>query len=203
MPRKLKLSARSSIEGTTQAVKEDIEALEKRADLMKDSITSELDYLDGVDSLTAKLKENGATVSDNTAKGRDNQRAIIDQASVIEDMANASLTAGENADVVTKRFQAQKDALINQVAPAFGGSKEAARKYIEQILKTPSAVNTKVNLSGIPQAEAQVRAFIGTPRHMAVHMAPDGSAVENYIRTKQGTRIYVDIAPRNGVGITN
>lgn len=194
---------KKSIEGTTQAVKEDIAALEKRSDVMKGSITSELDYLDGLDDLTEKLQTSGNAWDTNTQAGRDNQRAVIDVANDIESMAQAQLDAGVNADVVTARMNSQADALATKLAPAFGGSEEAARQYIDQVLKTPKETKTTVKLEGIPEAEAKVRAFIGTPRNMAVHMAPDGSAVENYIRTKQGTKIYVDIAPRNGVGITN
>jgi hypothetical protein len=176
---------------------------EKATDALKGAITSELDYLDSTADLNTKLTESSYAWDTNTKAGRDNQHAVIDIADGIEDMAKASLEAGGNVDDVTAKFNAQKETLINQVAPAFGGSKEQARQYIEQILKTPTSVNTKVTLSGIPQAEAEVRAFIGTPRTMAVHLAPDGRAVDNYITTNQGKKLYVDIAPRGGVGITN
>jgi hypothetical protein len=192
-----------AIEGTTEALREDINALEKRADLTKDSITTDLDYRDGIDTLNAALAENGNTVDINTAKGRENQRAIIDQANVIEDMAKASLDAGTPIADVTSKFNAQKDTLINQVAPAFGGSKEAARKYIEQILKVPPVTKTDVQLTGVASAEAQLRAFINQPREIAMHISPNGQAVENYIMGLNGRTISVDVAPRMGVGITN
>jgi hypothetical protein len=192
-----------AIEGTTEALREDIDALEKRADLMKDSITSDLDYRDGIDTLNAALKENGNTVDVNTTKGRENQRAIIDQANVIEDMAKASLEAGTPIADVTAKFNAQKDTLINQVAPAFGGSKEAARKYIEQILKVPPLTKTDVQLNGVAAAEAQLRAFINQPREIPMHISPQGQAVENYINGLNGRRVYIDVAPKNGIAITN
>ena len=192
-----------AIEGTTQALREDIDALEKRADLTKDSITTDLDYRDGIDTLAAALKENGNTVDVNTAKGRENQRAIIDQANVIEDMAKASLEAGTPIADVTSKFNAQKDTLINQVAPAFGGSKEAARKYIEQILKVPPVTKTDVQLTGVADAEAKLRAFINQRREIPMHISPQGQAVENYIQGLNGRKVFIDVAPRNGVGITN
>lgn len=192
-----------SIEGTTAALKEDIEALEKRTDAIKGGITSELDYLDGIDTLNKALETNGATVDVNTAKGRENQRAILDQAGVIEDMAKASIDAGDSVADVTGKFEAQKEALINQVAPAFGGSKEAARQYIEQILKTPTTTTTTVKLDGTAEAEAKLRAFINQPRSIPMQISPDGSAVDRYIQLNQGRKLYVDIAPRGGVGITN
>lgn len=191
------------VDGTTESFKRNTAAAEENADALKGSITTELDYLDGVDALNAKLKDNGATVDINTAKGRDNQRAIVDQASAIEEMAKAAVEGGKSTGEVTAKFAAQKDALINQVMPAFGGSKEAARQYIEQILKTPAAVATKAEVTGIAEAEAKLRAFINQPREIPMHISPNGQAVENYITGMTGRKIYVDIAPRNGVGITN
>jgi len=192
-----------AIEGTTQALREDIAALEERADLMKDSISSELDYRDGIDSLNAALKENGATVDINTAAGRNNQRAILDQANTIEDMAKASLEAGTPIADVTAKFNAQRDTLVNQVAPAFGGSKEAARKYIDTILQVPPVTKTDVQLTGVAAAEAQLREFVNQPRTIPVHITPDGqAAVENYITGMNGSKVYVDVIPRNGKGLT-
>lgn len=192
-----------AIEGTTEALRENITALERAADLTKDSITTDLDYLDGIDALNAKLAENGATVDKNTVAGRENQRAIIDQAGVIEEMAKASLEAGGSVADVTTKFDAQKETLINQVTPAFGGSKEAARQYIEQILKVPPVTKTDVQLAGVAEAEAALRNFINQPRTIPMHISPQGQAVDNYIAGLNGKKVYIDIAPLNGKGITN
>lgn len=191
------------IDGTTEAYKRNSAEVEANTDATKNNITSQLDYMDKQESLTKQLTDSKYAWDESTAAGRDNQRAVIDLANGIEDMAKAQIDAGEDVDAVTAKFNGQKDALINQVAPAFGGSKEAARQYIEQILKTPTAVTTKATLTGIPDAEAQLRAFIGNGRTMPLHLSPDGRAVDNYITTNQGRKLYVDIAPRGGVGITN
>lgn len=195
---------RGYIDGTTEALRRNLDIQEKVTDALKGAITSELDYLDSVGDLSTKLTESSYAWDTNTKAGRDNQRAVIDIANGIEDMAKASIDAGGNVDDVTAKFNAQKDALINQVAPAFGGSKEAARQYIEQILKAPTAVNTKVNLSGIPQAEEEVRAFTEKGRHLYVNIKTgDTSSVDNYIRTNSGKTLYMDFAPRGGVAATN
>lgn len=194
---------KEAIQGTTQALKEDIEALEKRTDAVKNSESSELDYLDGIDNLNAKLKENGETLDKSTAKGRDNRRAVLDQASAIEQMAKDNLDAGASTDEVTKKFQAQKDALITQVMPAFGGSREKAQSFIDTILRTPPTIGTKVNVTGIPEAEAQIRAFTSAGRHLYVDVHGNMQSVQNSIAGLNGTRISVDVAPRLGTGITN
>lgn len=198
----VEVERKRSIEGTTSALLEDITALQKREDAIKGGIVSELDYLDGVEALTKTLEENGATVDLNSAKGRDNRRAILDQAGAIGEMATASIDAGGNVADVTSKFEAQKEALVNQVTPAFGGSKEAARAYIEQILKTPASVKTDVKADTGP-AEAAIRALTSQRRTVSVVVSPDGSEVERYFRLNSGRKLYVDIAPRGGVGITD
>lgn len=189
---------KQAIEGTTQAVKEDIEALELHTDAVKGSISSELDYLDGVDNLTEKLTTNGATLDKNTAKGRENQRAVLDQASAIEQVAKDSIDAGGEIGAVTKKFEAQKDALITQVMPAFGGSRDKARAYIDTILATPKSVSTAVRVTGIAEAEAQVRAFTNTGRHIQVNFQTGSTySVDNYIQGMvRGVTVPVDFAAR-------
>jgi hypothetical protein len=192
-----------AIAGTTAELGEFITAQEKATDAVKGSITSQLDFMDKQEALTGQLAESNNAWDASTAAGRDNQRAVIDLANGIEDMAKAQIDAGDDVGTVTAKFEAQKEALINQVTPAFGGSKEAARQYIEQILKTPPAVTTKAELTGLADAEAKLRAFINQPRSVPLHIQPDGTAVENYITTNQGRKLYVDVVPRGGVGITN
>ncbi|MFE5839134.1 hypothetical protein [Arthrobacter sp. NPDC056493] len=179
-------------------------AIEAHTDAMKDSKSSHLDYLDNVDSLTESLKTNGATIDENSQKGRDNQRAILDVASAIEEQASKSLEAGENTDSVTKKFEAQRNALVNQVMPAFGGSRDKAQAYIDTILKTPNAVNTNVVVHGIPQAEAQVRNFVNTGRHITVNFQTGSTySVDNYIQgMKAGVTVPVDFAARGKPAIT-
>jgi hypothetical protein len=195
---------RRAIEGTTEALKEDIDAISERSDAVRGAQSSELDYLDGVDDLTAKLKDNGATLDVNTSKGRDNRRAVLDQAAAIEQVAKDSLAAGGNIKDVTGKFQSQRDALVNQVMPAFGGSRTKAQDYIDTILKTPKTVPTAVQLTGIADAEAKLRALTSAGRHIYVNVATgDTSAVDNYITGMNGKKVYIDVAPRGGVGITN
>lgn len=194
---------RQSIDGTTQALRENLTAQEKVTDAQKGALTSSLDLIDKQESLTAQLAESGNAWDTNTKAGRDNQRAVIDIASGIEDVARAAIDAGQPIDAVTGKFQAQRAALVDQVLPAFQGNRQAAEDYIASILKTPTAKTTTVTLAGVADAEAQLRAFINQPRTIPMHISPDGSAVENYIEGMNGRKVYVDIAPRGGVGITN
>jgi hypothetical protein len=183
------------VAGTTENFKAQMTAIEGVADALKGSITTELDYLDKQEALKTKLSETGNAWDINTAKGRDNQRAVVDIASGIEEMARASLEAGAPVDQVTAKFTAQKDALINQVAPAFGGSREAARLYIEQILKTPKETPTTVTLQG----EADVRAGLNrlsTPIGVLLDpKAPQESYFQSILNQLSGRSVPVMLRP--------
>jgi hypothetical protein len=187
---------RSYIDGTTESYQRNSEAIEKNADALKGSITTELDYMDSQEALKKQLAESGNVWDINTAKGRDNQRAVIDMASGIEDMARASVEAGTPVADVTAKFNAQKDALVNQVMPAFGGSREAAQAYIDTILKTPPVAKTQVQLD---DEEAQRKlADLARRRTMNLQVLPDGTELEKYIMSQQGRKIFIEYAPRGG-----
>jgi hypothetical protein len=189
---------KEAIEGTTQAIKEDIDAVDERAGHLRDAQSSEMDYLDGVDNLTQKLKDNGATLDINSGKGRDNRRAVLDQAAAIKQVADDSIDAGGKIGDVTKKFEAQKNQLINQVMPAFGGSREKAKAYIDTIIQTPKSVSTAVKVTGIAEAEAQVRKFTDVGRHIYVNFETgDTFSVDNYIQgMKAGVTVPVGFAAR-------
>jgi len=191
------------IVGTTENYRDQVAAIQEATGATKDQITSELDFMDAQENLNTKLTDSKFAWDTSTVAGRDNQRAVIDLANGIEDMAQKQIDAGGNIADVTTKFNAQKDALINQVTPAFGGSREAAALYIEQILKTPPVVRTDVNLNGIPDAEEQLNDFLRKPRSVGVMVNPDfgggtGTSLDKYIGGLQGRVVYMDVRAKNG-----
>lgn len=162
----------------------------------KDGITTELDYLDSIDSLNAKLKENGNTMDSGTAKGRENQRAVIELTDSIEAQAQAALDQGASVSDVTGKFNAQRDALINQLIPAFGGSRDAASKYVDQILRIPGRVSTDVIVND--QEARRKLDDLTKARTAPLVISPNGDAVEKWFMSQQGRKVFVDFAPRGG-----
>jgi hypothetical protein len=185
------------VAGTTEEFKKNASAIEEVTDALKGSITTELDYLDKNEALNKQLAESGNAWDINTAKGRDNRRAVVDMASGIEEMAKAALDSGTPVADVTAKFAAQKSMLVDQVLPAFQGNREAAQAYIDTILKTPPITKTKVELD---KAEAEQRLKdLTSPRGIPMHISGvDGTAVENYFMSQQGRKIFVEFAPRGG-----
>ncbi|MCZ9883720.1 hypothetical protein [Arthrobacter sp. B2a2-09] len=184
-------------------LQEQLDLKNSLADANKGAITSELDLADAQADLATKLADSSAKVSDHTKESRDNERAIISGADAINTYAQAQVDAGVSTDTVKGKVAEQRDALIDQ-ATKFFGSRDAAAAYIDQVLKTPKKVDTDVNLNGIPDAEERLRQFTDKGRHLYVNVQTgDTSAVDNYIEGMNGKKVYVDIAPRGGVGITN
>lgn len=173
------------------------------ADVNASAVTSELDLADSQEALATKLSESSSKFADHTKESRDNERSIIDGVGAINTWSQAQVDAGVSTDEVNGKVTAQRDALIDQ-ATKFFGSRDAAAAYIDQVLKSPKQITTDVNLNGIPDAEEKLRQLTGVGRHLNVDVRTgDVSAVDNYILGMQGKKIYVDIAPRGGVGITN
>lgn len=162
----------------------------------KDGITTELDYLDSIDNLDAKLKENGATMDSGTAKGRENQRAVIELTESIEAQAEAALDQGKSVADVTAKFNAQRDALINQLIPAFGGSRAEAERYVDQVLRIPGRVSTDVLVND--QEARRKLDDLTKARTSPLQILPDGSAVEKWYMSQQGKKIFIEFAPKGG-----
>lgn len=189
------------VAGTTENYRAQADAIEEAADALKGSITTELDYLDNQDALAQKLKDSGNAWDINTAKGRENQRAVVDMASGIEDMARASLEAGAPVADVTAKFQAQKDALVNQVAPAFGGSQEAARKYIDQVLKVPTNTTTTVKLEGEQIVRDGLNRLSQPVGVLLRPEAPTETYFQGVLNQLRGRSVPVSLVPEVGKGV--
>lgn len=188
------------IEGTTENYRKQADAIEESTDALKGTVTTELDYLDKQDALKTKLAESGNAWDINTAKGRENQRAVVDIASGIEEMATASLNAGAPVDQVTAKFQAQKDALVNQVLPAFHGNRDAAQEYIDKILQVPHNTVTDVKLTG----ESAVREGLNRlAQPVSVWLKPEAPSetyFQGVLAQLAGRSVPVTLAPQVGKG---
>lgn len=102
-----------------------------------DAITSNLDFLDSMDSLSSTIEGNKKTLSDNTQAGRDNQRALLDAAQAVKDKMQADIDAGLPTEVVTANYKDNYEAL-KQTAINAGLSGKAVDAYIKKILKAPA-----------------------------------------------------------------
>jgi hypothetical protein len=101
-----------------------------------------------------RLEENGAGVSLNTEKGRENRKSLLSlaEAMIRERDAIIKLNGdGEKANSVMDRNRAR----FIDLADKMGYSKTAARKLAAQLLGIPN-VSPTVNVKGIPRAKTDI-----------------------------------------------
>lgn len=187
-----------ALSGTNDQLHTQIDLKNELSEANASAISSELDYIDTKESVSATLAENGQVWDKNTAKGRENQRAILDLIGETNSYNQSQVEAGESVGATNARLESQRQDLINMVAP-FVGSKNAARDYIDQVLKTPSRADTDVNLNGIPDAEEQLN-HLARERSTVVDVRADTSSAEYAISRMDGrtVRVHVDAIPRAG-----
>lgn len=132
-------------------------------------------YQEAIDDLTQSLADNGTTLDIGTEKGRANQAAIDDLVKSTLDKAAATLEDTGNQKAANKVIDEGRVQLIKQLEQ-FGLSKEAARKYVDQLLKIPEdtsttalfdvPLSTKNNLVGWNKALASIPRNITTTAHL-------------------------------------
>lgn len=121
---------------------------------------AELGLHGAIADANAALKANGATLDENTAKGRANMSALIgveqaEQGKIAADVANGASTHKLNADLDTAYGRLVKE------AEGFGDSASKANALAAAVLHLPDVKTTKIVLSGITGAQSQLDAFAG------------------------------------------
>ena len=110
------------------------------------------------DAVTDSIKENGRTLDISTPKGRANADALDAVAQAAQRAAGAQREKDGNDKRANETLRIARDRLVKQ-AEATGMSREAARKYVDQVLKIPKSRSTKVTVN-TKAAEKQISEFV-------------------------------------------
>jgi len=133
--------------GAAEDAQAAVDDLKDALDLMLDPFLNQEDasnaWKESLLSLTADLKENGATLSDNTVKGLANQDAIRDRVKALKDSAQADLDAGGSQEEFSGKLIRGAEHIID-AARAAGIGEDAVRDYTAQLGLTPEQVNTLI-----------------------------------------------------------
>lgn len=152
---------------TTEGIMAQIDAHEELSDALTGSVESELDYLDTLDEVNAKIGENGKTLDKNTTAGRDNIRALIDLKDSALDMASAQIEAGESTGTVRNQLQGQRDDFI-AAARAAGLTAGEARALADAYGLVPDQIITDVTAKGTDEAKRKINAVADGPYEAVV-----------------------------------
>ena len=147
----------------------DVKTLQDALSGLLDPLLSQEDasnaWRDSIASLTADLRTNGATLADNTVKGRANQNAIRDRVKALRDSANADVAAGGTQEEFTAKMK-RGAAQILAAGHAAHISEDKMRGYLKQLGLTPKQINTAIH--------ADTSSFAASLRYVYASMAKVG-----------------------------
>lgn len=115
-----------------------------------------INWKKSLDDITASVKENGASLSVNTEKGRANRSTIIDAVKALKDRVEADAAAGVSNKQLARTLENGTKALENQGVQA-GIGREAMRKLIAQYGLTPDLVRTIIEAAGADASARKVQ----------------------------------------------
>lgn len=118
-------------------------ALDKLSGRYIGSRQAQLRYRDSLAEADALVKENGASLDENTAKGRANQEWLLDRISDINSVAEAQQRAGNSTDVITQRMQ-ENEAALRKAAKAAGLNVGEVDKLIKKYAAVPEDIVTTI-----------------------------------------------------------
>lgn len=194
-------AATEATEAATEALQDKADAMDRASGAAMSADKAELSYVETLKSSAADIKSNGKNIDINTAAGRANRETLLDMADSANSLIEAQIQQGDSTAAVTARTQEARDAFTSAAEKA-GFTADAAQALADKYGLIPKNVDTKVQLQNAEEAKRKIDEVTAT-RTVSVVVSPDGSEVERYFRLNSGRKLYVDIAPRGGVGITD
>jgi hypothetical protein len=104
---------------------------------------TQLAFLDSIQSLTDGIKQNGKSLTDNTAEGRKNEEGLLSAIKAAQAHAVAVQASGKSAVVAAAAYASDEKALI-KAAIAAGFSKDQVNKLIKTYGGVQKEVSTNV-----------------------------------------------------------
>lgn len=131
-----------------QATSEQFDELDQRVRALIDSVFAlsgaEREVEAGLDAVTEKLEENGATVDRNTEKGRENEAAIEEQIAAIAQLAVTTAEQTGSAEEANKVLSTQRSRL-EDVMRAAGFTEDQIDDYTDALDDVPGLIETTVD----------------------------------------------------------
>jgi len=142
-------------------------------------------------TLTASLKTNGSTVSDNTTKGLANQQALEGKAASLRSVLTAEAAGTTGTAKATTEYHHNADALLAQIKNQYGAS-SAIYAYAQNVLKIPKVAPTRAEILKA-KAEADLktleRALRNVPGYKNIAITADTSAAISALQRLAGVQL--------------
>jgi TP901 family phage tail tape measure protein len=173
------------------AAKKTEELAKQFEELFKQQMTSDratLKLEESTVSLTEELTKGARTLALNSAEGRKNRTAVLDQLDAIEDLRQARIAEGETLDVANGKYKRDLENLRKAMTQANFTKKEIDR-LIGSYEKIPDKVNTKVSATGVKGVEFELNDLLVKQRALQQGITPTqalGQMKRDLARTQQG-----------------
>lgn len=122
---------------------------------------AEIGFEEAIDSATAAVAENGATLDITTEKGRANRRALDDIAKAGLGVVDSMRSQGATQEELRGSMERTRASFIS-AATAMGMSKSEANQLADSLGLIPSNVSTQVSVNGIDGALSRLGALNAT-----------------------------------------
>lgn len=146
---------------------------------------AQLAYKQGLVDLKNELTDGKRTLDDNTAAGKENKQATLDQIDKIKDLRQARLDQGETLDTVNTKYDKDLVGLRAQLLQ-LGYNRTAVDELIGKYREIPNLVATTVGIPGATEATQRANDF-----NFAVRNIPPSKTVPFWASTGEATAAVV------------
>lgn len=183
----------AATEAAADAIRDRADALDESATAAMDLVEAENAQVEALAEANAVIAENGRTLDVNTEAGRSNRGALVDLAGALNEARDASIAAGEGADVVAAKVGVSREQFI-LAAEAAGHDKTAAEALATAYGLIPENVATQVAAYGTDEAKAAVEG-VAAPTEAPVNVTTQGTeaGAQGAVNSVQGTTAPVEV----------
>jgi TP901 family phage tail tape measure protein len=112
-------------------------------------------YRDGLATMRAELEKNGATLDNNTIKGRANREVVRDQVDALTGQMIAAADAGRSSEYLSNMLERGRGKMLGQ-AEAAGINGDAMNNLLSYYNLTPELVSTLIQQQGAEKAKGDI-----------------------------------------------
>jgi hypothetical protein len=155
---------------------------------------SEIGYQEAVDNVTASIKENGRTHDINTAKGRANQRALLDLASAANSQTEAMRNSGSSSVQAARHGDEARRNFV-KLAVQMGYSRVAAEQMARKMIAIPNVsreAKLTANKADLDAKLAKAKAQLADPKLTATKKAQLKAEIAQLLAAKRQAQAAID-----------
>lgn len=185
---------KAAIAGTTQALKENLDAERERANGLSSQIDAQQETLQGWRDLNAEIETNGKNIDITTEAGSKQVDVWQDITSGINAEIDAMVDSGATVAEVSAKYNSAYDAMLAKVQSTYGMSREEASKWLETLGLVPPEKVVELKTTGKEQVAEDAKEAAKTEDKPIALTVTGADGVQKEIASlPSGTEVFVDV----------